>query len=282
MPLEHEPAVEPVKEEPKEDPKPDLDALLAEEREKSAESQKKLEDNQVAYDARMTQLETMLQNKFEAKPAPPVETPVVAAPSAEDFLTPEGQIDATRRIAREEAAAAANQMRKPLMETKAAQFDLKLEGMKTRKYYKYIEPALAKAVQENPNLRYAPEALDILYNNIAGSMMDEILEKEKTTEPVEDPKPVKTNLVAPRGNIPAPTAPVARAESGEPILSAAEESVRGKFAGYITGMRAENNRRAGRNEPTPEYTQEQYARSRNERAGILEDIPDLEEKNSGS
>ncbi len=282
MPLEHEPEVEPVKEEPTEEPKPDLDALLATEREKTAESQKKLEDNQIAYDARMNQLETMLQNKFEAKPSPPVDAPVVAVPSAEDFLTPEGQIDATRRIAREEAQAEAGQLRKPIMEVKAAQFDLKLEGLKTRKYYKYIEPALAKAIQENPNLRYAPEALDIVYNNIAGSMMDEILEKEKENVPLEDPKPVKTNLVAPRGNLPAPTAPVARAESGEPLLSAAEETVRGKFAGYITSMRAENNRRAGRKEPTPEYTQEQYARSRNERAGILEDIPDLEETKRGN
>ena len=277
MAMEHETAPEPVKEEPKEE-KPDLDALLAEEREKTAASQKTLEDNQVAYDARMNQLETMLANKFEAKVAPPPAGPLAPAPSAEDFLTPEGQLEGTRRIAREEANAAASQLRQPVMESKAALFDLKLEGLKSRKYYKYVEPALSQAIAANPNIRYAPEALDILYNNIAGSLMDEILAGE-TPEVVEgDPKPVKTNLVSPGGKLPAPAAPVSRTEAGEPILSTSEEYVRGKFAGYIKSMRSENNRRAGRNEAGDDYTGSQYAKSRNERQGLENEIPDLEEK----
>lgn len=276
---EYDPPVEPVKEpekDPETDPKPDLDALLATERVKTVESQKKLEENQIAYDARMKQLEQMLQNKFADKTPPPTADPVAPTATADDFLTPEGAAEASRRIAIEEGKRAANEMGlqieqvhgKALRDTRAAQFDLKLEGIKTRKHYKYVETALSAAIESNPSIRYAPEALDILYNNIAGSLVDDILAGEKPDEPVADPKPVSTSLTSPGGKLVAPAGPVTTPAPSGGEITAAEEDIRAKFAPFIQSMRKDGSA----------YTPEQYARSKRERSGILEDIPILEEK----
>lgn len=267
-PAEPDPPVEPA---PVEDPKPDLDALLATERAKTEEAQKALEKNQLTYDARMQQLETMLQDKFSAKTPPPGETPVATPVTAEDFLTPEGAAEATRRI----AAEAANEMGRnidanygnTLAQTRAAQFDLKYEGLKSRKYFKHVEEKLEQALTQNPKLRYAPEALDILYNNLVGGSMDEILEAAVSEAPTGDPKLVHPKLEAPRGGPAPPSGPAPTPPADPTQLTAAEERIRSKFAPFLERMSGKP------------YSAEHYAKSRDERSG-REPIPVMEETNA--
>ena len=275
MPKEYEPPkpAEPDPEPVVEDPKPDLDAL-AEERVKTEENQKNLEKQQVAYTARLEQLESMLQDKFAGKTPPPDEKPPEpqSLATAEDFLTPEGANEATRRIAN----AAANEMAQrieanvtpALMQTRAAQFDLKLEKIKGHKYFKYVEGKLEEAMRANPKLRYAPEALDLLYDNLVGKATDDILADNKEPEPVVPVLPVHPVVSAPRARVAPPTGPVATPPDDTVQLTAAEESVRSKFAPYIERMSG--------GKP---YTPEHFAQSRNERAGIeKQEQFNLEEK----
>lgn len=274
MPEEYVPP-KPKAEEPKpdptvlEEPKPDLDSLLADERAKMEESQKKLDEQGVAYEARMQQLETLLQDKFAGKTPPPDVTAPDTPPTAEDFLTPEGAAEATKRI----AAAAANEMGKnidenygqTILQTRAAQFDLKLEGIKTRKYYKYVEKKLGEAIKENPKLRYAPEALDMLYTNLVGGATEEIMEGEK--EPAEDPKIVHPNMESPRRVVAPATGPDPTPTKDPAVLTADEEDIRSRFAPFIERMRGDGS----------SYTPEQFAQSRRERSGRA-DIPTMEDK----
>lgn len=192
-------------------------------------------------------------------------------PTAEDYLTPEGAAEATKKV----AAAAANEMaqnidatyRQTLMQTRAAQFDVKYEGIKTRKYYKYVEAEMEDALAKNPNLRYSPESLDVLYNNYVGSATDKILAGE-TPDPGEG-RPVHPNVVAPRQHVAPPTGPQPTPTPEAVTLSAAEEKVRAKFAPYIKRMRKDHE----------DYTAENYANSRQERQGIEPRDPGtLEEK----
>lgn len=263
----------PVEPEVVEDPKPNLDELLAVERGKTDEAQKALEKNQVAYDARMQQIETMWQERFAGKTPPPGEVkPAAAMPTAEDYLTPEGAAEATKRV----AAAAANEMgqtidatyRDALMQTRAAQFEIKYEALKTRKYFKYVESEMEDALTKNPNLRYSPESLDVLYNNYVGAATDKII-AEETPEPGVDNHPVHPNVSAPRQRVAPPTGPTSTPEHIPTELSAAEEAVRSKFAPYIKRMRKDHS----------DYTADNYARSRKERQGIEPRDPGtLEEK----
>jgi hypothetical protein len=258
------------------DPGPDVDALLAEERAKAAEAEAKLKENQINYDARMSQLESMLQNKFAEKPAPPPAEAPVASVTAEDYLTPEGSLAASQKLAQQAAASAVQAVdstyKDTIMATRAAQFDMKLEGLKSRKYFEHVEEKLNAAIAGNPKLRYAPEALDILYKNLVGDSMDDILAAASQSAPPDPgtPVPVRSEVIQRRTNVAAPTGPASAPVNEGTGLSAAEASVRSKFAPYINRMRKDGT----------QYTDEDYARSKAERQGegVRAEIPDLEER----
>ncbi len=272
MPLEYEPPVEkdPEPEPVVDDPKPDLDDLLAQEREKTAEGQRRIESQQVDYDVRMRQLENTMRQQFAEKTPPPqADSPAITMPTADDYTTPEGAAEATKKVAAAAVVQMAGHMdakyNDALNKTRAEQFDTKREGLKTRKYYQYIEKDLNNAIERNPNIRYSPEALDILFTNLVGNATEEILLGEKEPDvPLEDPKPVQTSLAAPRARLAPATGPAPISTSPAPTLTNAEERTRNKFAPFIKNMGG------------GDYTPERYAKSRSERSGV-EDIPTVED-----
>jgi hypothetical protein len=260
-PVKEEPVVEP---EAEVEDKPDLDTLLEAERQKVAAREIEIGKQSAAYDARMSQLETMLQDRFAGKTPPPTEDvsdePVV---TEDDFLTPAGSVEATRKLAN----AAASEMgqtidatyRNEILELRSDQFDAKFEKIQAKEYYKYVKDEMDAAIKSNPKLRYAPKTLDILYNNLVGEKTKDILVSE--TAAAEAAAQVNSLPVAPRSHPAAPSGPIVSTTAPEHgPLNVVHEEMRQKFSKIGVKMDAEK-----------------WARSLRERSG-MPDIPEMEEK----
>lgn len=268
-----EPTPEP---EPEPEPQPDLDSLLAEERAKQAEREKDLEMQAARYEERLKSLEGILQQGFSQKTPPPTtnQPPV----TDEDFLTPAEAKAASERIAREEALkvgrAIDNNYRQVMQDTQEALFEQRYAKHEGSKYFKYIKSDLDTAIRENPNLKMAPKALDVLVKSLVGDKMDVILaaEKESQDPPLSDPPPTaRPSIASPRRRVAPPAGPENNpSEGGEVVLDADAEAVRAKFAPYIS--RLSNGKR--------ELSPDRFAQSLAERGRTKRPIPNLEDKNA--
>jgi len=228
-----------------------------------------VEKERAKYEARMSQLEGLLQNKWQAKETPPA--PVGPGITDDDFLTPEGARKASQRMAQEAAMKAAvavdakhNRQNAAILEM---QFEQRYEKLKGKKYFKYIQGDIEDAIVKNPNLRMSPQALDILYNSFVGQRGEEIVEAEKGGDVTQVAPvgfvPSTPDISSRPASLPAPTAPVIPAAPSSPTLSAAEEKVRQKFF-----------EKAG-----VSISAERWAQIRAERAGdTTEAIPSMEER----
>jgi hypothetical protein len=257
------PKEEPKKEEPVEE-KPDLDELLAEERAKQAAREAELEKQSAMYEARMGQLETILKDRFENKTPPPETPPPV---TDDDFLTPESARLAAARLAKEAALEVGTQLdqnyRGTMEQLLTDQFDTKLSALQKRKYFKYVEKDIEDAIKANPRLRMAPKALDILYDSLVGHKAEEIHEEElKESEDEKALIRTRTSVASPRSRVAAPTGTLREMyEDDKPLLTAEQEAMRQKFAKLGVEIPAER-----------------WARSVQERRGIVEDAPNFTEE----
>ncbi len=266
------PKTEPVKETPPATvTKDEFDRALAAEREKIAQDKDAISKQAEVYGQRMQQLETILADRIAGKTPPPaVQPPTV---TDEDFLTPDGARKAAERLAEEKAMQVAKAIdsnyRSTMTQMLEDQFDSKLEAMKTREFWKYIEKDVQDAIKKNPQIRLAPRALDILYNSFVGARSTEIVASEKKVD-IE-----RQTLGFEAGGAPPP----ARESVGGgdnrphrpakgPALSDREEAIRRSFSRYLV------NPRTGESLLTPE----RWAEARAERADYRgAPIPSLEE-----
>jgi hypothetical protein len=267
----------PVVEEPK-TPTPtgvtkeDLDRALEVERAKMAADKAALQAQADTYNSRMQMLETLLSDRMRGKTPPPeVPAPTV---SDEDFLTPDGARKAAERLAEEKAMQVGKAIdanyRSTMTQMLEDQFDSKLEALKSREFYKYVEKDIEAAIQKNPNIRLAPRALDILYNSFVGAKGKEIVEAEKaaaiaTNQEITNAEeaPVRLSPGSRRESVAAPSAPARPSRSNTPVLSEREEYLRGRFAQFL---------------PKDHLTPERWAELKAERAATRSDIPNMEER----
>lgn len=273
------PKVEPPKVEPVAAvTKDELDKALATEREKMAADKAALAQQAEIYQSRMQQLETILSDRIAGK-TPPPEAPMVPTVTDEDFLTPDGARKAAERLAEEKAVQVAKAIdanyRGTMTQMLEDQFDSKLEAMKTREFFKYVEKDIMDAIKKNPQIRLAPRALDILYNSFVGARGTEIVAAEKKAD-IERQTLPSGDVGLEAGGAPNP---VVRENVGSgdgrprrpakgPVLSEREEQLRRSFGRFL------------RDPETGEtlLTAERWAEIRAQRAEYRgEPIPNLEE-----
>lgn len=244
----------------------DLDSAVAAERAKTEAERIKLEAEKGVYSERLQMLETILSDRMRGK-TPPPEIPITPTVTDEDFLTPDGARKAAERLAEEKAMQVGKAIdanyRQTMTQMLEDQFDSKLEALKTRPYFKYIEKDLEDALKKNPNIRLAPRALDILYNSFVGARGQEIVEAEKKVErdtvanqDVNAGSVVREGV--PRGSVRAPEAPRRESKTAGPVLTEREEEIRASFARFL---------------PKDHLSQERWEQLREERGMSRKDIP---------
>lgn len=215
-------------------------------------------------DIRMGQLEGQLKARFESKQPPPTAAPVETRPKItdEDFMEPASAHAAAERLAEEKALIVAEKLdatyRAEVNELREDSFNSKYTALATEPYFKYVQGQIDEAIRANPDIRKAPKALAILYNNLVGQNTAAIIAAEKEAEKNNDPAPdpLVSHRIMPemasRRTTPAPPGgPVVEPDTAK--LDADEEAMRQKFidAGVnISADRWATARDAKRRAPT--------------------------------
>ena len=214
-----------------------------------------------AQDARLAQLENLLTQGWKKTP-PPESVQPIAKP--EDFLTPEGTMNAVNRMTVDAASKVAGALTQHQASRDAQilsyQFDQEYEKLKSKPYFKYVQRDFEAAIQQNPRLRYAPQALSILYSSFVGERSTEIFEAERAGAPPLAVDPSRPRYVEAPGRTAAPTAPPP-ADTNKVVLSESEDRIRDGF-NKIYGL---------------DITPEGWRQRRRERGSIYSEAPNLTE-----
>lgn len=218
-------------EEPKEPEKPSLDELLAEERRKREEAERKWQEQSAMYEGRLQQLSEFLKTRYESKTEAQSSKPEDDEPLVTDEDFDRSPSEAARLAAREEMQQAlkkVNEFYSGVFGSLAEQtFEAQLSALEKERFYPYVKNDVIKFFQDNPQAKLTPKAAKMVYDQYVGGRIDELLELEQKEQKdrheltTEAPRPSLPS--APR--TPPPRMPSTSKSSSTPTLEGREAEI---------------------------------------------------------
>jgi len=216
------------------DPTPgDQQAAIDEANRRAAAAEAERDKDRRDYEQKLEQVTETLAGRYEQKQ----QKQDPEKPALTDADLDKAPLETTRYVAREEVAEGLREVSQHFGAvvgnlTEQA-FEGQMEGLRSERFFKYIEKDVREFFEKNPSGKVAPKAARTIYNQFVGDRISELLEKEqKDQDQIQTERDDLTRRRIVRPDVrdegaprsPAPTAP--RVPAGdEPRLDEGERKV---------------------------------------------------------